>query len=295
MPGSPPHLLRACEGDAEAWLFLADAGERRRIAIANWYSFAFRPVFVGDPDADTRLRLVERIARDLTPEVAHVEIYPVLADDGTSALLVSAFRKAGWIAVARPHGINHYLEVGGRSFAEYWAARPGRLRSTVKRKERATTLTFAIATQLTDALWDDYVAVYRRSWKPSEPNLDFLREMADGESRAGTLRLGFTRDHGAPVATQLWTVENGTALIHKLAHDQGADEASPGTLLSHFMFRHVIDEDRVTIIDYGTGDNPYKREWMERQRPLLRIDCFNPRFTSAWLPAARTAISALVG
>jgi hypothetical protein len=34
---------------------------------------------------------------------------------------------------------------------------------------------------------------------------------------------------------------------------------------------------------------------MDDRLPRQRIDCFNPRFASSWLPAARTAISALVG
>ena len=109
------------------------------------------------------------------------------------------------------------------------------------------------------------------------------------------MRLGFARLDGRAVATQLWTVEHGTALIHKLAHDSTQDEGSPGTLLSHAMFAHAIDQDRVATIDYGTGDNDYKREWMDERIPLHQIDLFNPRRASSWIPAARTCISALVG
>src|SRR3989440_2029523 len=56
------------------------------------------------------------------------------------------------------------------------------------------------------------------------------------------------------------TVENGTAWIHKLAYDEAAKALSPGTILSMAMFRAAIDEDRVSRIDYGTGDDAYKRE-----------------------------------
>src|SRR3546814_1064470 len=92
---------------------------------------------------------------------------------------------------------------------------------------------------------------------------------------AGTLRLGFARLEDQPVATQLWTVENGVALIHKLAHDQGFDGASPGSLLSHAMFAHAIDRDHVATIDYGTGDNGYKTDRSEEHtselQSLMRI------------------------
>ncbi|WP_246524977.1 GNAT family N-acetyltransferase [Sphingobium phenoxybenzoativorans] len=295
MPDSAPHILTAADGKARAWLFLAESGKNKRVAIANWYSFAFEPVFAGNPSPEQKLRLMEGIARDLLPDAAQLDVYPVTADDGASALFLKAFRKAGWIAVERPMGVNHYLTVDNRDFETYWAGRPGKLRSTVRRKLRSTSLTFEIHHKLTNRLWDDYITVYQRSWKQSEPNLDFLRLIAEQEGKAGTLRLGFAREDGFPIAVQFWTIENGVALIHKLAHDQGADEMSPGTLLSHHMFRSAIDEDKAAIIDYGTGDNPYKTEWMERQRPLYRVDCFNPRFSSAWLPAAKTAISKLVG
>jgi hypothetical protein len=35
-----------------------------------------------------------------------------------------------------PCDVNHVLEVGGRSYAEYLAARPGPLRTTLKRKAK---------------------------------------------------------------------------------------------------------------------------------------------------------------
>lgn len=288
-------VLHAQEENAEAWLFLADRGDSSRTAIANHYSFAFRPIFTGTSSPAQQARLLEHIAAALARNVARVDMFPVPEEDGTAALLLAAFRKAGWIAVSRPMGGNHYLRVSGRDFATYWEGRPGALRNTVRRKARDTAFSFEMHDRLTHALWHDYVTVYQRSWKPSETSLEFLRTIAEQEGVAGTLRLGFARDHGQPVATQFWTVENGVALIHKLAHDQGADDASPGTLLSHHMFRHAIDIDRVAIIDYGTGDNAYKTDWMDSRRPLMRIDCFNPRFSSAWLPAARTAISKLIG
>src|SRR3546814_10437210 len=99
--------------------------------------------------------------------------------------------------------------------------------------------------------------------------------------------MGIARSDGLAVAAQLWTVENGVALIHKLAHREDAGAGSPGTLLSHAMFRHVIDTDKVTRIDFGTGDDAYKRDWMESVRPLYQIDFYNLRRPASWLPAAK--------
>lgn len=287
----PIRIMQACEDEAEAWMFLLSPASRRVSALANWYSFSWAPIFLGEPDERTRRRLLERLARQLLARYARVELYPV--ED--AAPLVAALRRAGWFAVQRAMGGRYLLPVEGRNFADYWASRSGQLRNLVKRKGRGTPFVLSISERMTDDLWRDYVDVHGRSWKEAEPGLAFLRDLAERESAAGALRLGFARIDGRAVATQFWTVENGVALIHKLSHDRAFDRASPGTLLSHAMFAHAIDRDRVTMIDYGTGDNPYKIDWMETRRPLHSVDAFNPRFASSWLPAARAAISALVG
>jgi len=289
---APVRILHALEGRREAWLFLLSPGDGRLSALANWYSFSWAPAFVGDPDPETQRRLVEVLAEQLFRTAKQIDLYPVARD---AELLLDAFRRAGWFGVRRPLGGRHVLNVGDRDFASYWGDRPSRLRNQVQRKGRAGRFAIEITNQFTDALWRDYVAVHASSWKQPEPGLPFLQALARREAAAGTLRLGFARLNGQPVATQLWTVENGVALIHKLAHDRAFDGGSPGTLLSHAMFAHAIDTDHVQLIDYGTGDNSYKKEWMEQRETLYRLDFFNPRSASTWLSAARTAISALVG
>src|SRR3546814_4203922 len=79
--------------------------------------------------------------------------------------------------------------------------------------------------------------------------------------------MGVARIAGEPVAAQYWTVEDGTAFIHKLAHVEDSPKASPGTLLSAALFRHVIEVDRVARVDFGTGNDAYKRDWMNRNEP----------------------------
>ena len=95
------------------------------------------------------------------------------------------------------------------------------------------------------------------------------------------------RKDGSPLAVQLWLVENGEATIHKLAYREDAKELSPGTILGEAMFRRAIDRDRVRVIDYGTGDDAYKRDWMEERRPLWRLQAFNPGTLRGLAGAAR--------
>ena len=98
-----------------------------------------------------------------------------------------------------------------------------------------------------------------------------------------------------PVAAQMWTVENGTAYIHKLAYIEAAKPISPGTSLSAALFERVIDGDGVHTVDFGTGDDAYKRDWMEQSRPRYRITAFNPRRPGQWGMIAKSLVRRMVG
>ena len=124
--------------------------------------------------------------------------------------------------------------------------------------------------------------------------MPFLRAMAETEGAAGALRMGIARIDGQAVAAQLWTVDRGTAIIHKLAHREDAAEKSPGTILSKALFAHVIDSDRVSLIDFGTGDDRYKADWMTDRTMRMRVALYNSRRPAGLLGAARARMSGLV-
>jgi CelD/BcsL family acetyltransferase involved in cellulose biosynthesis len=118
--------------------------------------------------------------------------------------------------------------------------------------------------------------------------------MAEHEARAGNLRLGLATLDDRPAAAQLWTVSNRVAYIHKLAYDSDLRELSPGTLLSREMFRHAIDIDGVSKIDYGTGDDGHKAAWMDQSAPLDTIRLYKSNAPAGIAGAAREKLSALV-
>lgn len=287
-------LWPRAEADGHAvTLPLVDHGDRLD-ALANYYSFSYGPIVEGAPSPDQYHALLRRIAGQLRGTRGRISFYPLFDDDGTARMMRRAFASAGWIAVLTDQSSNHFIDLRGRSFADYWAARPGPLRSSVKRKGRSRRYVFAIHDRLTEDLWQDYMAVYASSWKNAEPWPAMVRAIAEEAASRGALRLGTARDGDRIAAAQIWTLEGGTACIHKIAHDSADDRKSPGTLLSHHMFAHMIDQEKVGRIDYGTGNNAYKRDWMEQERPMLRLDCFDPRRAAMWLPALKTRISRLV-
>lgn len=276
LPGEQPLLALAGEDEARCALALMRRpGSGQLRSLANWYSFWSGPVFSGGGET-----LLPGLARDLTRHARRISLAPIAETD--AAQVGAAFAAAGWSVRADQTDVNHRVDLAGRSFADYWAARPGRLRETVRRKAARGLVELRIAERFDPADWADYEAVYARSWKPEEGSPAFLRGFAQAEGQAGTLRLGLAHIDGRPVAAQLWTVEAGTAYIHKLAHDEAAKAHSPGTLLSHALFAHAIDRDRVHGIDFGTGDDAYKRDWMEQVRPMLRLDMHRPRDPRTW-------------
>ena len=273
-------LVAVCarDGADAAWLLLTDTGE----AYASWYSLRTGPAFTGEPRAD----LLVAAAQALKPRFAHITLAPM--DSADAALTASAFRAAGWWGRESEATANWIAHTAGLSFEQYWAARPSRLRNTVKRKTRATPLDIAIHTSFDPEAWADYEAIYAASWKPGEGSPTFLRAMAES---AAALRLGIARYRGRPVAAQLWTLDGDTATIHKLAYREDAKALSPGSILSHAMFAHVIDHDRPAIIDYGTGDDAYKADWMDQRRMLRRLELWNPRTVGGLARAAKARLS----
>jgi Acetyltransferase (GNAT) domain len=277
-----PLLVGANDGDASLWLPLMQAGSGHHVALANWYNFHWRPIFTGAQDEVTKLALLREAAATLSRQTRRLTLSPLPDEDHSATLIANAFGQTGWVAFRSKCDNNHILRVNGRSFDAYWNDRPGRLKNTVKRKGKTGIVSIRIEREFKPESWADYERVYAKSWKPHEGSPDFLRQLAQSEGMAGALRLGLAYIDGQPVAAQFWTVENGSALIHKLAYDERHVQASPGTLLSAAMFQHALDVDRVDLVDYGTGSDAYKAEWMDAERPRFRLELFWPNHPANW-------------
>jgi hypothetical protein len=281
LPGKPI-VARAMEGERRAWMFLATGG-RSASAWASWYSLRWRPI--GAPELWPHL--LKAVRDGMVPQL---DLAPIEHPEP----LVKACRESGWIPFVEEAKANWIADTAGLGFDAYWAARPSKLKNSAKRKAKAAGLDIAIHRHFDAAAWADYEEIYAASWKPEEGSMAFLKAVAEQEGAAGTLRLGVAKKDGRALAAQLWLVENGEATIHKLAYREDAKALSPGTILSMAMFRHALDEDRVARIDYGTGDEPYKADWMDERRMLWRVRGYNKRTIAGWLGAARRKASSLV-
>ena len=123
-----PLLAVAREGDDVVVLPLQE-GEHRLAALSNWYAFRFRPL---SNCTEATPRLLAAIARDLSHRTDRITLDGVPDEDGSATLVEEAFRQAGWIVLREIADTNHVLAVDGRSYDEFLASRPGKLRTTLK-------------------------------------------------------------------------------------------------------------------------------------------------------------------
>jgi hypothetical protein len=202
-----------------------------------------------------------------------------LADDSpTLAPLLAGARQVGMLASRFAHFGNWHEPLEGRSWEQYLAARPGALRETVRRKlKRAqATLEIIATTGAVAAGIDAYEDIYARSWKVAEPYPRFHAEMMRRAAAIGVLRLGLLRAGERVIAAQIWIVQGGRAAVLKLAHDEADKALSPGTVLTALMIRELIGHERVTELDFGRGDDPYKQLWATQRRQRIGIVLANP-------------------
>lgn len=283
-PGQRPRFLAACRGGRPV-LALPLLSGGMTASLANAYTCVWRPL-AQDAQVSDAAGLGRVLRRD-----GLVRLDAIPAEWLGLASFAAGLREAG-LAVRRFHHFaNWHEELGGRDWNAYLAARPGALRSTLRRQGRKAGFALEVLTEpgaALEAAIADYETIYARSWKEPEPVPAFNPALMRNLAGAGLLRLGLLRDGARPVAAQLWALraDRRHATVLKLAHDERDRAASPGSLLTAAMLRRLIDEEGLGSFDFGRGDDAYKRLWTSEQRQrvgLLVADWRHPRGIAALL------------
>lgn len=260
--------------------------------LTNFYSCRFAPL-LEDP---ARVEAIGHLVAALTAERPAWDVINLdsLDHDGpVFAALTDAFARHGWPVQRYFHFGNWYEDTTGMTAADYFAARPGNLRSTLKRQGTKLQKTANAAFQIFRAPGETeeairlYEQVYAQSWKLSEPFPSFAAALIRTTADLGCLRLGILTMDQEPVAAQIWIVWHGKATIFKLAHDQRHTALSPGSLLTRHVMEHVLGEGGINEVDFGRGDDPYKQLWLPKRRERWGIMAFNPRTPRGGMAAAR--------
>jgi hypothetical protein len=245
-------------------------------SLTSFYSCDFRPLIAAGDDA--AFDLGRSVAEHLSGEA--VFGFDSLATDwaGLDPFL-KGLSRPGRVLLRYAHFGRWWEDVQGRSFDDYLAARDGALREVVRRKttrlerEGATLAMIGAGSGAAEveAGIADYEAVYAVSWKEAEPFADFQPTLMRKLAEAGWLRLALLHLDGRPIAAQLWTLVGGTATVLKLAHDRRFDKQSPGTVLTAFAIRKLMTNETVERLDFGRGDDSYKRGWTTRRTAHIGV------------------------
>ena len=117
----------------------------------------------------------------------------------------------------------------------------------------------------------DYHAAYSASWKANEQNVSLLDTVALKLALRDWTRLAVLYIDGKAVAAQLWFVVQNKASIFRLAYDEDWKHYSTGSILTAYLMRYVMDIYKVEEIDFLTGNEVYKQDWMSERRERMRI------------------------
>lgn len=248
-------------------------------SLTNFYSSDFAPIAnVGSSNgfADLLHAMSAAGKRPQAFDLAYIE------DGDAFNGLCNAFTDQRYAVFPYVKTTNWYEPISpGSCSADYLAARPGKLRSTLERRTRKLArdhqydIRIVTAGAELDAAIADYETIYAKSWKEPEAYPGFTAGLMRTAAAQGWLRLGLLSVDGNPAAAQLWITQRRVAHIFKLAYDPAFKAYSPGSILTAKMADYAIDTDGVTGIDFLNGDDAYKRDWMTEKRirrGILAID-----------------------
>lgn len=268
-------------------------------SLSNFYTPLYAPLCM--PAASSlpacladALVAVTHFLRHTAPRPALIRLQPLDTASTFYPTMRDALITAGYAVDSYFCFGNWYLPCRGLHFADYFAQRPAALQNTVRRARKKLDRAGAWKIDIhahpgvaLDAAINAFEAIYRRSWKPAEAFPDFVRRLCALAARRGWLRLGVLSLDETAIASQIWLADHGKAAIFKLAYDPDAARYSPGSLLTAALMEHVLAHDAVEEIDYLSGDDPYKQDWMSHRRERRGLVAFDLALPRGLLAAAR--------
>ena len=249
-------------------------------SMHNYYSVDYRPLCSTVGARAMIAPMLSAILRNEAPDM--LRLLPMDAQAPETETIKVSLQKLGWRVHTENCQINWIHDFKG-SYEDYIASRPGKLRSTIKRRGarllalKGISMVVHNGLENLDQLLAFYKTIYDRSWKVPEPHDQFMPALISQIAVKGQLRLGLIKIDDRPIAVHFWIVKYQHAYIFKLAHDKAFDAYSPGTVLMAEMVRFVMENDQVTRLDFMSGDDKYKQDWMSERREKLLLTAYNPR------------------
>lgn len=249
---------------------------------SNYYSSSYELIPLAGEIREAIFESFCSAMENIHTDARFIELEPMPREGHSFKKLSQYLIEQKFILVPYRRFSNWYHLSGGQSFQEYLGSREGRIRNTFKRKEKRlrkegyeVEIVRNIA-GVSEAL-DEYEAVYDASWKIGESHPEFIRALCTSFAAKGLLRLGVLRTSEGPLAAQIWFVKDGVASIFKLSYAERFRSLSAGTVLTMALIKYVLEVDRVNKIDYLTGDDAYKKNYMNSSREMWCLRAYKRR------------------
>ncbi|MBF0265992.1 MAG: GNAT family N-acetyltransferase [Gammaproteobacteria bacterium] len=207
-----------------------------------------------------------------------ISIKPFDKDDQNIINLKQSFELNGIVCHQGFRFYNWTCELKDLNFSVYMSKRPSKVRNTIARKDRKLkrehgyNIKLFINDMLEQAM-DDYYKVIQSSWKAKEQYLELMNELVNRFAKEGCLRLAIMYVDEKPIAAQLWFVVHRKASIFRLAYNEKWKKYSPGSILTKFLMEYVIETDKVDELDFLTGNEQYKQDWMTMRKERWEMVC----------------------
>ena len=260
-------------------------GARLLTGCQNVYTLQFSPLLAPD-GAERRqavFELVGALAAD-RPRWDVISFSMMNRDSDIFDHLLAAFDHFGMRTEPYFQFGNWYEDIGGRSFDTYLAERGKNVKKTLAWKDRRFSKRpdagFEICTgdEGLERAMAAFKKVYETSWKEPEQFPGFIERLIQDCASHGMLRMGNLYLEDEPVATWFIIVSHGTAIGFKTAYDpKTPSNLSVGGVLTYKVMKYLIDEEKVSRIDFGIGDEAYKTQWLTKRRERWGILAYNRR------------------
>lgn len=230
-----------------------------------------------------------------------IDLYPIDEKDENIVFLKNVIDKNNFKSTEELYFIKWYENKINYSGDEYINKRSKNIRQELRRRrkklEELGKLEFKIIknNDEIDKYMNYYYETYTKSWKKKERiGPTFHRDLAKLASEKGWLRLGFLFLNDVPIASQFRIVSNGVCFFLKTAYNDQYRKYGPGTILLSEMIKYIIDIDNVIEIDFGSGDEPYKKSWASKKREMKRILFFNKNLRGRFLALLETQLLPII-
>jgi hypothetical protein len=164
---------------------------------------------------------------------------------------------------------------------DYWKAFSHRTRNTFRRRQKkfSHTITCFQGPNEAGAFLDKAHEVSKKSWQSQKLGLRIRNgpeERSYWETIAahGAMRSYLLEHEGNPCAFMLASQWNGCFLPEEIAYDPAHAAFAAGTVLLLGILQDLLARDTPRLLDFGFGDNEYKRVFGNEQRmsgPVLLV------------------------